>query len=64
MRASLEGIAVFPTGAASGTGFVTATALAEAGAAVCIHGRDGYDSAARRRLRDASLALVTPFRSR
>jgi len=40
MKASLEGITVFLTGATSGIGSVTAHALAERGAALCIHGRD------------------------
>jgi len=57
MRAFFEGITVFLTGATSGIGLVTAKALAKAGAAVCIQGRDGYE------LRFA-LAIVAPFRHR
>jgi len=51
MRASLEGITVFLTGAKSGIGFVAARAQA-------------CDPAARQRLRHRSLALVAPFRRR
>jgi NAD(P)-dependent dehydrogenase (short-subunit alcohol dehydrogenase family) len=56
MHASLGGITVFLTGAASGIGRVTAGALAKAGASC--------DAAARRRLREASLLLVAPLRRR